>query len=72
MSKTVANTLARLILAAALENSWITLLHEVEHVLEELVQGDETEAEARERYIGATDTPRFIFYRDTFGVGLKR
>jgi len=51
--------------------SWISLIHELLHVLEVFVQPNEDWRESNERFIEAIDEPLFVFLRDTFGVGVK-
>ena len=54
-----------------LTRKWITLFHEVLHVLEEMTSPDDDLEEAYEMFIEQVDTGLFVFLRDTFGVGLK-
>jgi len=54
-----------------LTRSWITLIHEILHVLEEYTSPDEDMDEPNEMFIEQIDSALFVFLRDTFGVGVK-
>jgi len=55
----------------SLVRKWVTLTHEVLHVLEGFSSPDDEMEEPNEMFIEQIDEPLFVWLRDTFGVGLK-
>jgi hypothetical protein len=55
----------------SLFRKWVTLTHEIHHVLEGFTNPNEEMEEPNEMFIEQIDEPLFVFLRDTFGVGLK-